>query len=161
WAAAVRELPSLAELGITLIEVMPVADFPGRFNWGYDGVNLFAPTRLYGPPDDFRRFVDAAHRLGIGVILDVVYNHLVPDANYLASFSKDYFPTRPGTPWGAAINFDGPRASSVREYFLANAGYWIDELHLDGLRLDATDNIHDRSKDHILTAIGRRVREAA
>ncbi len=161
WAAAERELPALAELGITLLEVMPVADFPGRFNWGYDGVNLFAPTRLYGTVDDFRGFVDAAHRLGMGVILDVVYNHLGPDGNYLASFAKDYFSTRHGTPWGAAINFDGPRAAAVREYFLANAGYWIDELHLDGLRLDATDCIHDSSEEHILTAIGRRVREAA
>jgi maltooligosyltrehalose trehalohydrolase len=161
WAAAARELPELARLGISLLEVMPVADFPGRFNWGYDGVNLFAPTRLYGRPDDFRRFVDEAHRLGIGVILDVVYNHLGPDGNYLAQFSPSYFSDRYKTDWGAAINFDGPRAEAVREYFIANAGYWIDEFHLDGLRLDATQNIYDRSNDHIVAAIARRVRERA
>ncbi|WP_434043070.1 MULTISPECIES: malto-oligosyltrehalose trehalohydrolase [Sorangium] len=161
WEAAARELPELARIGISLIELMPVNEVPGRFNWGYDGVNLFAPTRLYGSPDDLRRFVDAAHRAGIGVILDVVYNHLGPDGNYLGEFSKDYFSERHKTDWGAAINFDGPRSEAVREYFIANAGYWIDEFHLDGLRLDATQNIYDGSKDHILAAIARRVREAA
>jgi maltooligosyltrehalose trehalohydrolase len=161
WAAAARELPELAAAGITLIEMMPVADFPGRFGWGYDGVNLFAPTRLYGAPDDLRRFVDEAHRAGIGVILDVVYNHLGPDGNYLAQFSPHYFTKKYETDWGDAINFDGERAGPVREYFLANAGHWIDEYHFDGLRLDATQCIFDASKESILTAIGRRVREAA
>lgn len=161
WAAAMQELDELARLGITLIEVMPIADFPGRFGWGYDGVNLFAPARLYGAPDDFRRFVDRAHAIGIGVILDVVYNHLGPDGNYLREFAEDYFTDRYTTDWGAAINFDGANAGPVREYFVANAGYWIDEFHLDGLRLDATQNIYDSSDDHILAAITRRVREAA
>src|SRR5215813_9936257 len=161
WAAAMRELDELARLGITLIEVMPVADFPGKFGWGYDGVNLFAPTRLYGSPDDFRRFVDRAHAIGIGVILDVVYNHLGPDGNYLREFAEDYFTDRYATDWGAATNFDGNNAGPVREYFIANAGYWVDEFHLDGLRLDATQNIYDSSDDHILAAITRRVREVA
>jgi maltooligosyltrehalose trehalohydrolase len=161
WAAAMREMPALVELGITAIEVMPVAEFPGKFGWGYDGVNLFAPTRLYGEPDDFRRFVDRAHALGLGVLLDVVYNHLGPDGNYLAQFSADYLTKRNTTDWGEAINFDGANAGPVREFYVANAGYWIDEYHLDGLRLDATQNICDSSKDHILAAIGRRVRQAA
>ena len=154
-------LPELAALGVTVLEVMPVADFTGRFGWGYDGVNLFAPTRLYGRPDDFRRFVDRAHAAGLGVILDVVYNHFGPDGNYLGQFSKDYFTDRYKNEWGEAINFDGPDAGPVREYFVANAGYWIDEYHLDGLRLDATQQIFDASPEHILAAVGRRVREAA
>jgi maltooligosyltrehalose trehalohydrolase len=161
WQAAARELPALAALGITLVEVMPVADFPGRFGWGYDGVALFAPTRLYGSPDDVRHFVDRAHALGVGVLLDVVYNHLGPDGNYLRQFSDAYFSDRHTTDWGDALNFDGPGSEPVREFYLANAGYWIEEFHLDGLRLDATHAIHDTSDDHILTAIGRRVRERA
>jgi maltooligosyltrehalose trehalohydrolase len=161
WQAATHELAELARVGITVIELMPVADFPGRFGWGYDGVDLFAPTRLYGEPDDFRRFVDRAHALGLGVILDVVYNHLGPDGNYLKQFSEHYFTDRYPNDWGEAINFDGEHASHVREFFLANAAYWIDEYHLDGLRLDATQQIYDSSPDHILTAIARRVRAAA
>ena len=161
WEAASRELPELAKVGITVIEIMPIADFPGRFGWGYDGVNLFAPTRLYGTPDDCRRFVDRAHALGLGVILDVVYNHLGPDGNYLVRFSPEYFSARYTTDWGEAINFDDEHAGPVREFFLANAGYWIDEFHLDGLRLDATQNIYDSSADHILAAIARFVRQAA
>ncbi|HET6576637.1 MAG TPA: malto-oligosyltrehalose trehalohydrolase [Fimbriiglobus sp.] len=164
WAAAAQQLPELAACGVTGVQVMPVADFPGTFGWGYDGVNLFAPTRLYGTPDEFRRFVDAAHRHGVAVILDVVYNHLGPDGNHLKPFSPAYFTARYKTEWGEAINFDGPDAGPVREYFVANAGYWIDEFHLDGLRLDATQTIFDDTPDpsrHILTAIGRRVREAA
>ena len=161
WVAAARELPELAAAGITVIEVMPVADFAGRFGWGYDGVNMFAPTRLYGTPDDFRRFVDAAHAAGLAVILDVVYNHFGPDGNYLAQFSKSYITNRHGTDWGEALNFDGPGSAPVREFFIANAGYWIDEFHLDGLRLDATQDIHDTSPVHVLTEIGRRVREVA
>jgi maltooligosyltrehalose trehalohydrolase len=163
FAAAVEHLPALAELGVTCLEVMPVNEFPGRFGWGYDGVNLFAPTRLYGRPDDFRRFVDSAHRLGLGVILDVVYNHLGPDGNYLAKFAHAYFTDRHKTEWGAAINFDGPESWPVREFFLANAAYWVREFHLDGLRLDATQNIYDDKlpAEHILADIGRAVREAA
>ena len=160
WDAAMRELPALAELGITCIELMPAAEFPGRFGWGYDGVNLFAPTRLYGRPDDFRRFVDRAHALGIAVILDVVYNHFGPDGNYIRFFSEDYVTDRYHNEWGDAINFDSPAAGPVREFFLANAGHWIDEYHLDGLRLDATQQIFDCSEDHIIAAIVRRVRSA-
>jgi maltooligosyltrehalose trehalohydrolase len=161
WAAAARELPELAAAGLTLLELMPVAEFPGRFGWGYDGVDLFAPTRLYGIPDDFRRFVDRAHALGLGVILDVVYNHVGPDGNYLKAFSPDYFTDRYDNEWGEAINFDGPNAAAVREFFAANAGYWIDEFHLDGLRLDATQQIFDASSEHVLASIVRRAREAA
>jgi len=161
WEAAGRELKELADFGITVIEVMPIADFPGRFGWGYDGVNLFAPSRLYGRPDDFRRFIDRAHEAGLGVILDVVYNHLGPDGNYLGQFSEDYFTDRYHCEWGAAINFDGANCRPVREYFLANAAYWIQEFHLDGLRIDATQQIYDSSSDHILAVITRRVREVA
>lgn len=161
WTAAERELPELARLGVTVLEVMPVADFPGRFGWGYDGVNLFAPTRLYGSPDDFRRFVDRAHAVGLGVILDVVYNHIGPDGNYLKDFANAYFTDRYKNEWGEALNFDGDLSGPVREFFTANAAYWIEEFHLDGLRLDATQQIFDNSPEHILTVIGRRVREAA
>ncbi|HKI38414.1 MAG TPA: malto-oligosyltrehalose trehalohydrolase [Gemmataceae bacterium] len=161
WEAAGRELPELADLGVTMIELMPVADFPGRFGWGYDGVDLFAPCRLYGTPDDMRRFVDRAHALGVAVILDVVYNHFGPDGNYVREFAEHYFTDRYTTAWGEPINYDGADSGPVREFFVANAGYWIDEFHLDGLRLDATQNIYDDSAEHVLAAIGRRVREAA
>ncbi len=161
WESAARELPALAELGVTVLEIMPVADFPGKFGWGYDGVNLFAPTQIYGAPDDFRRFVDRAHLLKLGVILDVVYNHIGPDGNFLKEFAPAYFTDRYKNDWGEAINFDGDDARPVREYFIANAGYWIDEFHLDGLRLDATQQMFDASPEHVLTGIGRRVREAA
>ncbi|HKH46704.1 MAG TPA: malto-oligosyltrehalose trehalohydrolase [Thermoanaerobaculia bacterium] len=160
WEAAARELPELARFGITTLEIMPVAEFPGDFGWGYDGVDLFAPTRLYGTPDDFRSFVDRAHEAGLGVILDVVYNHLGPDGNYLKQLSESYFTDRYENDWGEAINFDGEDAAPVREFYLANAGYWIEEFHLDGLRLDATQDVKDASEDHILAAVARRVREA-
>jgi maltooligosyltrehalose trehalohydrolase len=161
WQGAQRELPELAAIGITLIELMPVADFPGRFGWGYDGVDLFAPTWLYGEPDDMRAFVDAAHALGIGVILDVVYNHVGPDGNYLRAYSPWYFSAKHTTDWGESINFDDEHAAPVREFFIANACYWIEEFHLDGLRLDATQEIHDDSPRHILADIGRAARSAA
>ncbi len=161
WQAAESCLQSLADTGITVIELMPVAEFPGRFGWGYDGVHPFAPTHLYGTTDDFRHFVDSAHALGMGVILDVVYNHLGPDGNYLPCFSKDYFTDLHETDWGEAINYYGPNSAPVREFFVANAGYWISEYHLDGLRLDATQNIYDESEDHILAAMVREVRRAA
>lgn len=160
WRAAIPELAELARIGITVLEVMPVAEFPGRFGWGYDGVDLFAPTRLYGPPDDFRAFVDHAHSVGMGVILDVVYNHLGPDGNYLAHFSQDYFSPRYRNEWGEALNFDGKNSTPVREYFLENAHYWIEEFHLDGLRLDATQQIFDQSPEHLVAAITRKVRSA-
>ncbi len=161
WAAAAEQLPELAEGGISLIEMMPVADFPGEFGWGYDGVNLFAPCRLYGQPDDLRRFIDRAHSLGMGVILDVVYNHLGPDGNYLMVYSDDYFSKKNGTDWGEAINFDGRNSGPVREFYISNARYWIDEFHFDGFRFDATQSIFDRSGEHILGAITRAAREAA
>jgi maltooligosyltrehalose trehalohydrolase len=161
WDAAARELEELARVGITVIEALPVHEFPGRFGWGYDGVDLFAPVHLYGVPDDLRRFVDRAHGVGIGVILDVVYNHFGPDGNYLRQFSEDYFTDEHMTDWGEAINFYSEHSEPVREFITANAGYWIDEFHLDGLRLDATQNIYDESPDHILAALTRRARSAA
>ncbi|HZV07212.1 MAG TPA: malto-oligosyltrehalose trehalohydrolase [Gemmataceae bacterium] len=161
WEAAARQLPALYDTGITVLEIMPLADFPGRFGWGYDGVNLFAPTRLYGSPDDVRRFIDRAHSLGMGVLLDVVYNHLGPDGNYLDQFSTDYMTKRYKTDWGPALNYDGPNSGPVREYITVNARYWIEEFHFDGLRLDATQNIYDSSEEHILAAISRNVRQAA
>ena len=159
WAAAARHLPALAELGVTVVEMMPVADFSGTFGWGYDGVNLYAPTRLYGVPDDLRRFVDRAHGAGLGVILDVVYNHLGPDGNYLHDFSADYFTDKYTNDWGRAINFEGPRPA--RALFVENAGYWIDEYHFDGLRLDATQDIKDASPGHVIADMVRSVRAAA
>ena len=161
WRSAQARLPQLAETGITVVEVMPVAEFPGQFGWGYDGVQLFAPAHIYGSPDDFRRFVDGAHALGIGVILDVVYNHLGPDGNYLTKYASQYFAAEAKTDWGPAINFDGPDSGPVREFCIANGCYWVDEFHLDGLRLDATHAIVDCSKDYILRALAREVRKQA
>jgi len=161
WRAAERELAGLAELGITLLEVMPVHEFPGSFGWGYDGADLWAPYHVYGEPDDFRHFVDEAHKARLGVILDVVYNHLGPDGNYLRQFSPDYFTDRYPNDWGDSINFDDDNSAPVREFFSENAGYWIEEFHLDGLRLDATQSIIDMSGGHILADIGSRAREAA
>lgn len=158
WASAIEQLSRLADLGVRVLEVMPVAEFPGRFGWGYDGVQLFAPSRLYGRPDDYRRFVNEAHALGLGVILDIVYNHFGPDGNYLAKFDPDFFSTAHATDWGEAINFDGKGCEPVREFYLSNIRYWIEEFHLDGFRLDATQDIHDTSKDHILRAIAREAR---
>jgi maltooligosyltrehalose trehalohydrolase len=160
WVSAQKELPELANLGITLIELMPVAEFPGSFGWGYDGVDWFAPTRLYGQPDDFRRFVDQAHALGLGVILDVVYNHFGPDGNYLKHFSQHYFTDRYQNEWGEAINFDGKHSRPVREFVCANAAYWIEEFHLDGLRLDATHQIFAASTENIQVELGRSARRA-
>ncbi len=161
WAAAADKLPFLKDLGITVVEMMPVNEFPGRFGWGYDGVDLFAPTRLYGQPDDLRGFVDRAHALGLGVILDVVYNHFGPDANFLRAFSEHYFTERYRTDWGAALNFDGPNARGMRDLVISNAAYWIDEFHFDGLRLDATQSIFDSSDDHVIAALARAARAAA
>ncbi|HLW63700.1 MAG TPA: malto-oligosyltrehalose trehalohydrolase [Gemmataceae bacterium] len=159
WAAAIEQLPELANIGITCIEVMPVADFAGSFGWGYDGVNLFAPTRLYGTPDDFRHFINRAHKLNLSVILDVVYNHFGPDGNYITQFADDYL-AKKATDWGDAINFDGPNSGPVREFYVTNARYWIEEFHLDGLRLDATQQIFDTSTPHILAEISKAVRIA-
>ena len=159
--AAIGKLRYLRELGVTMIEVMPVAECPGRWNWGYDGVQLFAPYHVYGDPDALKRFVDRAHAIGLAVILDVVYNHLGPDGNYLKCFSPHYFSTRHHTEWGEALNLDGDHARGTRDFILGNAGYWLSEFHLDGLRLDATQSIFDDSRPHILEELARNAREAA
>ncbi|MBS1118146.1 MAG: maltooligosyl trehalose hydrolase [Deltaproteobacteria bacterium] len=159
WAAASEQLAFLAELGVTTLEVMPVGDFAGDHNWGYDGVNLFAPSRCYGAPETMRRFVDRAHACGLAVILDVVYNHFGPSGNVMFEWSP-YYKSDQATAWGEALDFDGPYSAPVREYFVTNAGYWIDEFHLDGLRLDATQAIHDRSPEHVVRAIATRARQA-
>ncbi|HEY6211978.1 MAG TPA: alpha-amylase family glycosyl hydrolase, partial [Vicinamibacterales bacterium] len=162
WRAAMRHFDELRDLGITIIEVMPCNEFPGRFGWGYDGVDLWAPSHLYGTPDDFRLFVDAAHASGLGVILDVVYNHFGPDGCYLPKFSNTYFTDRYDNDWGEAINFDGDGSRGVREFVSENAAYWIDEFRLDGLRLDATQSINDDlSERHVVALITQRAREAA
>ncbi|MDP9359850.1 MAG: malto-oligosyltrehalose trehalohydrolase [Acidobacteriota bacterium] len=161
WRAAIEQLGALQEIGINLLEVMPIHEFPGRFGWGYDGVALWAPVHLYGRPDDFRAFVDAAHAHGLGVILDVVYNHLGPDGCYLSEFTKQYFTKTYENDWGESINFDGEGAAGVRELFSENAAMWIDEFHLDGLRLDATQSINDASDEHVLALIARHARAAA
>lgn len=161
YDSAKQKLPLLKELGITMVEVMPIACFPGKFGWGYDGVDLFAPYAPYGSPDDFRGFVDFAHSIGMAVILDVVYNHLGPDGNYLTQFSDDYFHRDHKTDWGDAINFDGENSEPVREFFASNVEYWIREYHLDGLRFDATQSIVDRSREHILARMARLARQAA
>ncbi|MFL6499246.1 MAG: alpha-amylase family glycosyl hydrolase [Candidatus Udaeobacter sp.] len=161
WRAAAEQLSELARIGITVIEMMPVAEFPGRFGWGYDGVDLFAPSHLYGTPDDLRMFVDRAHSLGLGVILDVVYNHFGPDGNYLGVYSDDYLLRGKGHEWGDVINFDGPNSGPVREFFITNGRYWIDEFHFDGFRFDATHAIRDESKEYIIGAVGVAARKAA
>ncbi len=161
WSAARARLPALADLGVRTIELMPVADFPGSFGWGYDGVDLFAPTRLYGRPDEMRRFVDAAHAAGLAVILDVVYNHLGPDGALFDRFSPHYFTDRHDNDWGQALNFDDADSGPVREFFITTAVHWISEFHLDGLRIDAAQAIVDSSPEHILTAIAGGARAAA
>jgi maltooligosyltrehalose trehalohydrolase len=161
FAALIDQLPELTRLGITALELMPVADFPGRWNWGYDGVDWWAPSRAYGRPEDLRRLVDAAHRHGLGVILDVVYNHFGPDGAYWRAFSEDYFTDRHKTPWGDAINYDGANSRWVREFVLQNAAHWVREYHIDGLRLDATHAIIDDSPTHLLADLADRVRATA
>lgn len=159
--AAAERLPYLSALGVTALEIMPIAEFPGRFNWGYDGVSLFAPSHQYGDYAALKRFVDAAHRLGLGVILDVVYNHLGPDGNYLPSFSPHYFTDRYRTDWGDPLNYDGDHSLPVRHFFVANAREWIESFHLDGLRLDATQSIFDSGPVNILAELGAAARKAA
>jgi maltooligosyltrehalose trehalohydrolase len=153
-------LRGLRRLGVTAIELMPVAEFPGRRNWGYDGVDLFAPSHVYGGPTGLRRLVDAAHRIGLGVILDVVYNHLGPDGNYLRTYADAYFTDRYQTPWGEALNYDGPSSAYVRELVIQNACHWLVEYHLDGLRLDATHAIFDSGPKHLLTELAETARAA-
>ena len=138
-------------------EVMPVAQFPGTRNWGYDGVSIFAPARCYGTPDDLRRLVDRAHAHGLGVFLDVVYNHFGPDGAYLGLFSPFYFSRRHETPWGAALNLDGEHGAMVRAFFIENALHWTHEYHFDGLRLDATHALIDDGEPHFLAELAERV----
>ncbi len=158
--SAIDRLPHLRDLGITAVELLPLAEFPGRFNWGYDGVSWFAPSRNYGPYDALKQFVDAAHAAGIGVILDVVYNHFGPDGNYTRNFSPFYFGGK-GTEWGDSLNFDGEQSGPVRGLVLASATEWIREFHLDGLRLDATHSIFDASRRHVVAELTAAVRAAA
>ncbi len=158
FAAAADRLPYLRELGVTAIELMPVAAFAGRWNWGYDGVCLFAPASCYGAPDDLRRLVDAAHTLGLGVLLDVVYNHFGPDGAYVGRFGPSYFSATHHTPWGAAVNLDGDGADAVRQFFIENALHWLHEYHVDGLRFDATHALIDDSPTHLLSELAGRVR---
>ena len=160
FEAVIPYLAQLVDLGVTALELMPVAEFPGSRNWGYDGVHLYAPQSTYGGPRGLRRLVDAAHGLGLSVFLDVVYNHLGPEGNYLAEFGP-YFTDRYKTPWGSAINFDGPDAAGVRRHFIDNARYWVREFHLDGLRLDAIHSIFDASPVHVLTELAEGAREEA
>lgn len=157
FRAACERLDYLVELGITAVELMPVADFPGRRNWGYDGVLPFAPDATYGRPDDLKAFVQAAHARGLMVLLDVVYNHFGPDGNYLHLYAPDFFTERHRTPWGAAINFDGENSRVVRDFFIHNALYWLEEYRFDGLRLDAVHAILDDSAPHILEELAEAV----
>lgn len=161
YVAAIAQLPALRDLGVTVIELMPLAEFPGRFGWGYDGVLPWAPSAGYGSPDDLRRFVDAAHGLGIGVILDVVYNHCGPCGSPLARFSPHYLSTRHQGEWGDCFNLDGEYAAPVREFFVESAACWIDEFHLDGFRLDAIQAVLDDSPRHLVADLIARARSAA
>jgi maltooligosyltrehalose trehalohydrolase len=158
FAAAAEKLADLAALGITAVELMPLAEFPGARNWGYDGVLPFAPEATYGTPDDLKAFVDHAHALGLMVLLDVVYNHFGPDGNYLHAWCPEFFNPRHATPWGPAINFDGPSSAPVRRFFVENALHWVETFHFDGLRLDAVHQIRDDSKVHIVSEIAEAMR---
>ena len=159
--ALIPRLDDLVSLGVTVLEVMPVAQFPGERNWGYDGVYWFAPADAYGGPEGFRRLVDSAHSRGLAVLLDVVYNHLGPEGNYLPAVTGGrIFTEKHHTPWGAAINYDDTGSQAVREIVIDNALHWVQEYHVDGLRLDATHAIIDTGPRHILTEISERVRSA-
>ncbi len=157
FAAVAERLDHLVDLGVTAMELMPVAAFPGARNWGYDGVLPFAPDASYGRPEDLKMLVQEAHARGLMVFLDVVYNHFGPEGNYLHAYAPDFFTERHHTPWGAAINFDGPGSATVREYFVHNALYWLEEYHLDGLRLDAVHAILDDSAPDILEELAAAV----
>ena len=155
FRAAIERLPHLVKTGITVLEIMPVAQFAGNRGWGYDGVLPYAPHPAYGAPDDLKALIDAAHRLGLMVLLDVVYNHFGPEGNYLAAYAPDFFDAQRQTPWGDAIAYD---LDPVRRFFVENALYWLDEYHLDGLRLDAIDHVLDPATPDILTEIAQQVR---
>jgi maltooligosyltrehalose trehalohydrolase len=159
FAGVTEHLDHLVALGVTLIELMPVADCPGRWNWGYDGVLPFAPTQRYGGPDAMKRLVDECHRRGLGVILDVVYNHFGPSGNFLHAYAGKFFTDKHRTPWGSAINFDDAGSANVRSFFIENALYWLDEFNLDGLRFDAVHAIKDDSLPPFLDQLGERIRQ--
>jgi maltooligosyltrehalose trehalohydrolase len=157
FTGAAERLGDLAELGITAVELMPVAEFPGTRSWGYDGVLPFAPDARYGGPEDLKGFVEAAHAHGLMVFMDVVYNHFGPEGNYLHRYAPAFFSGRHATPWGPAINFDGEQSHWVRRFFVHNACYWLEEYNCDGLRLDAVHGIHDASRPDILEEIASAV----
>ncbi len=161
FAALAGRLEDLREIGFTAIELLPVADFSGTRNWGYDGVLPYAPDHAYGSPDDLKRLVDRAHSLGLMVILDVVYNHFGPVGNHLSKYAASFFTERHQTPWGAGLNVDGADGRPVRDFFVHNALYWLEEFHLDGLRFDAVHAILDDSPDHLIAELARRAREVA
>ncbi|MGI4764886.1 MAG: alpha-amylase family glycosyl hydrolase, partial [Janthinobacterium lividum] len=160
FRAAIDRLDHLVAVGVNAIEVMPVGDFPGARNWGYDGVLPYAPDAAYGRPEDFKAFVEAAHLRGVSVILDVVYNHFGPDGNYLSVYAPGFFTERHHTPWGIAVNYDGDHSRPVRDFAIHNALYWIEEYHLDGLRLDAVHAIIDDTTPHLLHELSVRARHA-
>ena len=145
---------------MTAVEIMPVSDFKGRWNWGYDGAFPYAPDASYGRPEDFKAFVEAAHERGIAVLLDVVYNHFGPEGNFLSLYAPDFFTSRHKTPWGDAIQLDGPNSRPVRDFFIENAEYWIEEFHLDGLRFDAVHAIKDDSRPDLLDELAARASRA-
>jgi malto-oligosyltrehalose trehalohydrolase len=160
FCSAIRRLDHLVVLGITAIQIMPISDFPGRYNWGYDGVLPYAPDSSYGRPEDFMALIDAAHERGMNVFLDVVYNHFGPEGNYLSKYAP-LFTSHHKTPWGDGINYDGEGSKTIREFVIQNAIYWIKEFRLDGLRLDAVHAIKDNSEEHLLDELARRVRQSA
>ncbi len=160
FAAATSRLDAIRDAGATVVELMPVVEFAGSRNWGYDGVCLFAPSHAYGHPDDLRRFVDRAHHLGLAVIFDVVYNHLGPEGCYLPEFHGQHFTTRHSTPWGCGVNLDGPSSLTVRRFIVDNAAHWIREYHADGLRLDATHTLIEENAGAIVREIVAEVRRA-
>ena len=160
WTGTEAKLPLLKELGVTTVEIMPVAEFDGAFGWGYDGVGWFAPSHLYGKPDGLRHLVDRAHGLGLAVLLDVVYNHFGPSGNYTSNYSR-FYTSDVQTEWGAGLNYGGENAQGMRSLAIDNAAYWIDEFHFDGLRLDATQAITDRSQEHVVSAIVKAAKGAA
>ena len=161
FAGAQARLDHLVQLGVTVIEIMPIADFPGKRGWGYDGALLYAPEEGYGTPNELKSLIAAAHKRGIAVMLDVVYNHFGPEGNYLGMYAPQFFTERHHTPWGAAINFDGSDSRPVRDFFINNTLYWLEEYHFDGLRFDAVHAIIDDSKKHILTEIAETARTYA
>ena len=158
FAGAAEHLDHIVDLGATAVELMPIAAFPGSHDWGYDGVFLYAPASAYGRPDDLKRLVEACHRRGLAIFLDVVYNHFGPEGNYLSAIAPDFFTDSHKTPWGAAIDFSGPNSRPVRDFFINNALYWLEEFHFDGLRFDAVHAIFDESEPDIVSEIAETIR---